>query len=135
MAIQNRRRARRKWNGGKIAPKKYAASMGRRTGAEPDGTQPIFMRICHALDMKPHELAKTIGLKYKDVQPLEDARIGELNFSGDDTWWRVSEYVDRQLGLLLAIKMDLSRALQKDRSAQALRREQLAARGGKPSPR
>lgn len=109
--------------------------MGSRTGAEPNGTQPILRRVLHALDLHPHELAKAIGLRMKDIKPLLDERASMLDLTGDDTWWRISEYVDRQVGTLLAVKMDLSRALQKDRGAQVLRRELLAARDHKPSPR
>lgn len=109
--------------------------MGKRTGVEPDGTQTLLVRLCHALDVTPRELASSIGLRYAELQPLLKTQIGQLDLVGDDTWWMISDHISRQVGLLLAAKQDLDAALEKDRARRALRTAQLKAGYGRSSPR
>lgn len=96
-------------------------AVGTRTGKEPEATSTFLWRICHALDEPPRMLAKNIGLPYEEIAPLLRSRHTVAEIDKDDTWWAINSYVDRKLGLLLAIKADLNRALQKDRAKRLMR--------------
>lgn len=109
--------------------------MGKRTGVEPDGTQTLVVRICHALDLTPRELAKSVGISYAELKPLLGLRQQELDMLGGDTWWLISEFIDKQLAMLMAARLDLSRALQKDRTQRVLRSATVRERSPRSSPR
>jgi hypothetical protein len=94
------------------------------------------MRICHALDLTPEELAASAQVDYEEIAPLLDARIGLLvEQDRDDTWWKISEYVDSQLAMLLVVKMELTKALQNERARRAARIAQALERPKRSSPR
>lgn len=100
--------------------------MGRRTGKEPDSSDTFLMRICHALDETPQELAKSIGVKYKaDIFPLLGPRNTVAEMERDDTWFLISEYVAKKMGYLMAVRMELDKALQQDRARRAVQVNRL----------
>lgn len=100
--------------------------MGRRTGNEPNSSQTFLWRICHALDIPPKELAREIGVDYqKDLAPLLAERRHVVEIDRDETWWLISDFVARRTGLLMAIKLELDRALQKDRAARVTRQKRF----------
>jgi len=80
-------------------------------------------------------LAASIGVPYAELEPLLDARHLLAEIDRDETWWMIAEYVDKRLGEMMAIRLELSRALQRDRTKRALRIEHLKQRSKKPSPR
>lgn len=90
--------------------------MGLRTRKDPDVNDSFLWRICHALDEPPRMLAKNIGVEYKELLPLLQGQRGALaEVDRDEVWWKISEYVSRKTGMLLAIREELNRALQADR--------------------
>lgn len=97
--------------------------MGQRTGKEPDSNSTFLWRICHALDEPPRMLAKNIDRPYSEVAPLLDDRHHLIEIDRDETWWAISRYVDKKIGLLLAIKAELNKALQHDRAKRLTRIE------------
>lgn len=95
----------------------------------------MIERIAHALDLSPRELAKSMGVAYSDLAPLIDPRMFVMEWQKDDTWWKIKEHVDRQLGMLMAINTDLNRQLQRDRTRQAVRIAKALDRPKRSSPR
>lgn len=94
--------------------------MGLRTGKEPDVTDTFLMRICHALDVTPKELARGIGVSYKkEIEPLLGQRSLIAEIEKDEVWFLISEYVAKRMGSLMAIRFELNRALQADRVRRA----------------
>lgn len=80
-------------------------------------------------------LAANIGVKYEELEPLLGTRHQLAEIDRDEVWWRISEYTDRRLGEIMAIKLEFSRALQRDRVKRAFRIEHLRKRTRKSSPR
>lgn len=99
--------------------------MGNRTGKDPEVTDSFLWRICHALDEPPRALAKSIGVKYKELEPLLDDRYVIAEIDRDEVWWRVMEYANKRLGHILAIKSELNKALQRDRKKRLLRQDRF----------
>ena len=109
--------------------------MQSRTGRTPSVDDTFLWRICHALDLPPRMLAANIGVAYAELEPLLDARHVLVELDRDEVWWRISEYTDHRLGELMAIKREMSRALQRDRVKRAYRIEHLKSRTKKKPPR
>lgn len=99
--------------------------MGLRTGKEPDSDDTFLWRICHALDLSPRELAKNIGVKYKELEPLLRTRSQVAEIDCDEVWWLISDLVSKQCGYLMAIRSELSKALQKDRVKRIQRHDKF----------
>lgn len=96
--------------------------MGLRTGRGPTASDSFLWRICHALDEPPRMLAKNIGVDYKDLLPLLDGQRGALaELDRDEVWFKINEYVSKKTGLLLAIREELNRKLQADRTKRTTR--------------
>lgn len=95
----------------------------------------MIERLCHALDLSMRELAKSSGVPLKDLETLNDPRMFALEWQKDDTWWRIKDHIDRQLGMLMAINTDLNRQLQRDRTRQAARIARALERPKRSSPR
>jgi hypothetical protein len=76
-------------------------------------------------------LAKNIGVEYKDLLPLLDGQRSMLaEIDRDEVWFKISEYVAMKMGMLMAIRTELDRALQRDRSKRATRLERFKKRNG-----
>lgn len=116
-------------------PKKPLACRQGRTGKRPTTDDTFLWRICHALDVPPRMLAAEINVPYSEIHPLLDERHLLVEIDRDETWWKIAEYVDRRVGELMAARMELSKALQRDRTRRALRIDHLKTRQKKPSPR
>lgn len=80
-------------------------------------------------------LAAELGVPYSEIAPLLDDRYLIAEIDRDETWWMIAEYVDKRLGEIMAIRLELSRSLQRDRTKRALRIEHLKSRTKKSSPR
>jgi len=85
--------------------------------------------------MKPTELASVLEVPYADVYKMLDQRHNVVEIDRDEVWWQIAGIIDEQLGLLMAVRLELSKALQKDRTQRALRHAQVRERVKKPSPR
>lgn len=109
--------------------------MTRRLPDQITSSDTFLWRICKALDEPPRMLAANIGVDYADLEPLLDPRHMLAEIDRDEVWWKLSEYVDRRLGLILAVRTELTKALHKDRAKRAARIAQLVARTPKGSPR
>lgn len=84
----------------------------------------------HALDVNEHGLAKAVGVTAREIRELENEELDR-----SDLWWKINEYADEQLGLLMAARAELGKRLTAERSKRAARHAQLLARPGRSSPR
>lgn len=111
--------------------------MPRRTVTPPSVEDTFLWRICKALDEPPRMLAFNIGVDYSELEPLLDARHKLAEIDRDETWWLISQYTDKRLGEMLAIKAEMNVALQRDRSKRAVRlaAQRVAERKGSPRGR
>lgn len=109
--------------------------MPRRTVSPPKVTDTFLWRVCKALDEPPRMLASNIGVSYDELAPLLDQRHQLAEIDRDEVWWKVAEYADRRLGEIMAIRGELSKALQRDRSKRAVRIAAHRARERKGSQR
>ena len=107
----------------------------RRSGGLPKAGDTFLWRICKALDEPPRMLAANLGVPYSELAPLLDERHLLAEIDRDETWWILSEYVSKRLGLMLAIRSELDKALQQDRSKRAVRIAAMLDRTPKGSPR
>lgn len=91
-------------------------------------------RLLHALDMTPRDLASELRLRGVDVSTKElivllgKSRSRLPDIDRDAIWFAIEQYVNQQLGYLLASKHELNIALQKQRSHRALRMLSLSER-------
>lgn len=89
----------------------------RRSLTRPLPDDSFLWRVCRAIDEKPSQLAKNIGVAYYEIKPLLDH--GPLvEMDRDDTWLKIIEHVDRRLGLMLAVKKELSLRMQNEMLAR-----------------
>lgn len=95
--------------------------MGSRTGKEPSSDDTFLWRICHALDEPPRMLAYNIGVPFGDLEPLLDPRHHLIEMDYYYVWAEIEKYVSNKLGHLLAIKMEMGKALQTDKTKRLLR--------------
>lgn len=78
-------------------------------------------RICRALNGRPRDIAKQIGVPYEDLRPLLDTREGTLiEIDRDEVWAKLADRVDQMLGELMAVREAMQRKLAKDRQRRAL---------------
>lgn len=85
--------------------------------------------------MSPRTLARKMGVPFSEIEPLLDDRHKLVEIDRDDTWWKISKFVDDRLAMAMAIKQELSRALQHDRVKRAARIKRYGQRDKRPSPR
>lgn len=95
----------------------------------------MIERLYHGLDLSMRELAKSSGIPLKDLETLNDPRMFALEWQKDDTWWQLKAHIDKQLGMLMALNVDLNRQLQRDRTRQATRIAKALQRQKRSSPR
>lgn len=95
---------------------------------------PFLRQMLRATNQKPWELAHAIGVKHKDIQPLLDVAEPVGDGSNLHLWNRIHEYLNERLGLMLAARFELDRALQKERQKRAVLRattQRLSKQKGK----
>lgn len=110
--------------------------MGINSEGEPSSDDGFLMRICHGLDLKPWQLARVIGIPYKELKPLLDDRRWQLaEMTKDDMLWAIMDYTTKRLGEVMAIRRELNVKLQRDRVRQAAHLARFGERDKKPSPR
>ncbi len=102
---------------------------------QPTTNDTFLVRICHALQETPRQLAINLGVEYAELEPLLDERHLLVELDRDEVWWKLSEYVDKRLGSVMAVRSELQRYLQKDRARRAVRIERHLKRDKKPPPR
>ena len=102
---------------------------------QPTPNDTFLVRICYALQESPRQLAISIGVEYAELEPLLDERYMLVELDRDEVWWKLSEYVDKRLGTVMAVRSELQRYLQKDRARRAVRIERHLGRDKKPPPR
>jgi plasmid maintenance system antidote protein VapI len=101
----------------------------------PGSGDSFLERICKALDKTPEQLADRLGVPYSELAPLLDDRHRLVEIDRDEVWWKLNEYVGDRIAAFLAIRMELNKALTKDRTKRAVRIAQFQAREPKGSPR
>lgn len=111
------------------------ASLSKRTRTPPSSSDTFLWRICKALDEPPRVLAANIGVPYDELAPLLDDRHKLVEIDRDEVWWKISEYADRRLGDIMAVRHELNVALQADREKRAVRMAMHRSRKRKGSPR
>lgn len=80
-------------------------------------------------------LAANLGLPFSEIEPLLTSRHMIAEIDRSETWWMIAERVDQRLGELMAVKLELSKALQRDRRKRVMRIERLRRRSKRASPR
>ncbi len=99
----------------------------------PESVDPLLVRICVALDITPRALAIKLGIEYEILQPYFAQKSSSIE--SDETWLKVNDYVNTQMGFIMAARLDLNRALQKGREERVERLARLKRLQPKPSPR
>lgn len=86
-------------------------------------------RICAAVGKPRADLAKLLGVKESDLARLAKTERKELaGMDEDPMWTRLAEYVDKRIGLLLAVREELNRKLAEDRQKKLARRIAIVGR-------
>lgn len=88
----------------------------------------FLQRICIALEVTPRGLARKLGVPYKEIEPLLSPRHMLAEIDRDPTWWKIAEYVDKRMAMHMAVKNELNKALQQDRTKRAARLARVSAR-------
>lgn len=101
----------------------------------PETADSFLWRICKALDEPPRMLAHNIGVPYHQLAPLLSDRFHLAEIDRDEVWWKVAAYVDERMGILMAIRHEMTRALNTDRSKRAARIAKQGRIMQKGSPR
>lgn len=83
-------------------------------------------RICHALDEHPYELARNCGVPTSDITDLLSGGRSELaEIDRYDVWDKIEQHISRKAGMLMAVRYEMKRKLQQDRTARADRMERF----------
>jgi len=90
----------------------------------PDASQGFLQRICNAIEIDPKDLAKRLDLKYKtDIEPFLHLPASQLAIELDDTFDTIYQHVSERVAMLLAVKFELDKQLQKERERRLQRRD------------
>lgn len=117
--------------------------MGVRSGGEPTADQSFVMRLLHALNLTPHDLALEISAGDKALYGLVITTLTEWRRASptelpsvdrDVVWFKILEYIDRQYVYLMAAKHEVNGLLAKQREHRALRSIQQQALAGTSAP-
>lgn len=92
----------------------------------------FLARILKTLNMSATELAATLRVPVADIELFLRPRYELVEIDRDELWWKISELVDQRIGLLMAARHELQKALQSDRARRALRTERFLQRDKKP---
>jgi hypothetical protein len=85
-----------------------------------------MMRVCIALDFTPKQLARNAGVPFKELKPLLNLPANTMpDPQYDEVWWAVSEYVAKHIGLLMAVRAEMNKLMQKSRAKKIARAEQF----------
>ena len=101
--------------------------MTKWAGRQPTVDDTFLVRICYAIGESPRTLARSIGVPYSALEPLLSPRYTVAELDMDEVWLLVEGYVSKRIGLLLAIKYEMNKALQEDRKKRVLKRERFKA--------
>lgn len=93
------------------------------------------MRICKALDVPPRMLAVHLGVEYADLEPMLNRPYSQLpSVDEDEVWWRLYELISERIAMLMVVRAELDRALQKSRTKKAQRFAAMVSRGKRTRP-
>lgn len=95
--------------------------MPRRTVSPPSVSDTFLRRICKALDEPPRMLALNIKVDYSELALLLSDRHRLAEIDRDEVWWKIYEYAGERQGEIMAVRAELSAALQRDRRKRAAR--------------
>lgn len=70
-------------------------------------------------------LARNIGVKYKELEPLLMPHNLIEDIDRDEVWWKIKEYVSHRLAMLLTVNSELNKQLQKQRVKRVQRLERF----------
>lgn len=94
----------------------------RMSRIKPTADDGFLLRMCYALRLEPKKLAKLLDIPWREFeQMLKLNRASLPEIDRHDVWWELSAFVDEELAYLMVVRSELSKALQKDRAARALR--------------
>lgn len=100
--------------------------MGRKTHKNATSDDSFLWRLCHALDQHPTDVAANAGIPYKEFKALlklDAAQMPEPEY--DEVWEKLSAYLSKHIGLMMASKYEINRMLQRSRTRKALRQERF----------
>ena len=82
--------------------------------------------ICAALDLTPRQLAKKIGVDYREVEPLLKGTPGEnVELDRDEVFIKLNAYLTDRMGLLMAARFTFDKVLQKQRTQRLMNMERI----------
>lgn len=67
-------------------------------------------------------------MPYEELRPLLDHRWRVAEMDVDPVWWELSKLIDERLGLLMAARAEMQKALQKDKTRRAVRHAEMRVR-------
>lgn len=95
-----------------------------------NGPSTAFLaRILEALDCDLSWLAQEAHVKYDEVLAMHHGtRMQLVAVDQDPAWMAIAAYVDKRIGLLLAVRTELQRKLDLDRLERAAQRKRILER-------
>lgn len=107
---------------------------GRKKRAVPVTDKPVhaphFMqRVCEALDVLPLELAEKLQVPYADIEDMwtgSRLQIGEVLH--EEVWEKLGQYIDRHMGMMLAVREELRRKMNLEMRRRLTERERILNR-------
>lgn len=96
----------------------------------------FLLRVCEALDTDPRKLAEALGMRWRDFEHYVNVADGLLpDVDQDEVWWNLYELTSQRLAVLLALRAELDRKVQRVRVKKAKRFAAMIERGrrGRPS--
>lgn len=94
--------------------------MGRITGVKPAAQHTIIERMQHALDVNPGRLARTLDVKWSDLDELHRTPPHLINWD-DEIWTKIRAELGDKLGMLLAVIADIDAKRERFQGQRATR--------------
>lgn len=101
----------------------------------PTADDTFIVRILKTMNIEATELAELLQVPYADIEAMMLPRHQLVEIDRSEIWWRIGEMLDVRIGLLMAARHELQKALQQDRAQRALRTERALRRDKRSPPR
>ena len=81
------------------------------------------------MELHPTELAERLGVSYNaEVKPLLRTPKEQIDFEYDILWMQILNLVSEKIGYCMAVRSEIDKAMQQDRSKRIQRYEQQRRR-------
>lgn len=107
-------------------------SCARYTAISDKTSDGILGQMMEAMGETPRSLAEKLKVNRGDIVALMGAKKSTASdMLTDEVWWKLSEYVAKQIGVYLAVRAELNKLLQSQRAERAERVRRLERTHGK----